>query len=71
MVERVLCMHEAQGSIPCSSTLFGNLGSTSARPARKREHLSLRELPTLLTKCFLSVVEGYISTLGRAVKALA
>jgi hypothetical protein len=23
MVERVLSMHEAQGSIPCSSTFFG------------------------------------------------
>ena len=26
MVERLLCMQEAQGSIPCSSTFFLSLG---------------------------------------------
>jgi hypothetical protein len=67
MVERVLCMHEAQGSIPCSSTLFGNLGSTAPRPAEKES--ALRKLPS--SSSFLSLVEGYMSTLGRAVKALA
>ena len=27
MVERMLSMHEAQGSIPCSSTFFAHMGS--------------------------------------------
>jgi hypothetical protein len=30
MVERMLCMHEAQGSIPCSSILF--VGASVALP---------------------------------------
>ena len=35
MVERLLCMQEAQGSIPCSSKyIFARLGSTNHMPGR-------------------------------------
>ena len=32
MVERMLSMHEAQGSIPCSSTFFAHMADTQLFP---------------------------------------